>query len=140
MTSVWGLDVSTFAGPGGAVDCDPLGAVLSTERAVLEVCARRLMSPAGSVPGCPDMGYDLIGKIGARMTLTARERMRYDIEAELEKDERVRSARVADFAAVAGATGVYRIRIAVQLATGTFSLVLKVSQVTIEILSMSKAA
>lgn len=138
--SIYGTDVSTFAGANGSIDCDPLGSTISGPRAVLECCARRLMSPAGSVPGSPNMGFDLMGKIGARMTPIQRERIRYDVEAELEKDERVQRARVVDFSADAAVGGRYRLRISVVLSSGTFTLTLAVSAVTIDIVDMRPAA
>lgn len=130
--SIYGIEVSTFAGPGGAIDGDPLGTLLTTERAVLERVARRFMSPAGSVPGSPNMGYDLREKLGGRVTEVQRARCRFEVEAEADKEECVRKATCTEI--TLRPDGRWRIRIALALATGTFALTLAVSQVTIDLL------
>jgi hypothetical protein len=132
----YGSDISTFVADGeDGFGLDPLMAEMTGPRVVLEACARRLMTRRGSLRGAPDYGYDLTTRIGARVSNVGLERMKGAIEAELEKDERVARCNVTKFSRE-GDT--YRLTIGVVLATGAFTLVLKVDSVTVEILRADK--
>ncbi len=136
MTDAYGSDISTFAADGeDGFGLDPLMAPITGPAVVLEACARRLMTRRGSLRGAPDYGYDLTTRIGARVSAVGLERMKAAIEAELEKDERVKRAKVTKFTRD-GET--YRLTIGIVLATGSFTLVLKVDSVTVEILRADK--
>lgn len=137
--SIYGVDVSTFAGLDGAVDCDPVGNTIEGSRAVLECAARCLMSPPGSVPGCGDWGYDLVGRLGGRVTPVQRERVRFDLESMLARNERVRRAQCAEITLLAG--GRWRVRVVLELLGGSsFALTLAVGRVTVEILGIERVS
>lgn len=136
MADVYGLDVSTFPLEGG-VDIDPLMPTISGERAAIEGCVRRLMTPRGSLGrSAPDYGYDLSSKLGARLSPVTRQRIALDIESELGRDERVFRARVTEFSDQGA--GSWRIRIRVELATGPFTLTIAASAVTLALLAADK--
>ena len=87
MLDSYGSDVSTFVADGeDGFGLDPLMAEITGPRVVLEACARRLMTPRGSLLSAPDYGYDLLGKLSGRMSALARERIGSDISAELLRD------------------------------------------------------
>lgn len=133
----YGSDVSTFADQGDDTQgLDPLFAVMTGPRVVLEACARRLSMRAGLLRTSPDHGYDLAMQVGQRMSATTRERVKTRIERECEKDERVKKALCSTFEQDGSA---WRIRIAITLAEGTFDLTLRASQVTVEILEESSS-
>lgn len=133
----FGIDSSTFVDQGDdTIGMDPMFADLTGPRVVLEACARRLMTRRGMLRTAPDYGYDLTTRIGARVSAVGRERMKAAIEAECEKDERVKQARVVRFVKSGSA---YLLTIAILLATGKFDLVLSVSEVTVEILKADAA-
>ena len=130
----YGSDLSTFQVDG--VDLDPIMPLITGPRVVLEACARRLMTPRGSLLSAPDYGYDLLGKLSGRMSALARERIGSDISAELLRDERVLSAKVTEFSDQG--LGSWRIRIAIGLATGPFTLVISASSLTLTLLQADK--
>lgn len=129
----YGSDLSTF--PGG--DIDPLMPLIGGSRAVLESCARRLMTPRGFLRRAPDYGYDLRSKMGARMSTVQRLRIADDIENELLKDDRVRGAKVQNFES--RTDGVWTIKIRITLAEGDFPLVVVASSLTVELLNSEVA-
>jgi hypothetical protein len=134
LADIYGSDISTFAGADGSIDIDPLFRPITGPRVVLECVARRLMTPSGTCPGADAMGYDLMGLLGKRMTRLAIERAKQDIAVEAGRDERVISAKVVEFRETAKGSGTFIIRIALELATGPFILVLQASQVSVELL------
>ena len=101
------------------------------KRAVGEAIARRLTCPRGQNAGDPDYGYDVSQFVEADLTQTDLSLMQSNIDRECEKDERVLSA--ASTVTLAG--GVLIISVVLTLATGPFTLVLSVSDVTTQILS-----
>lgn len=112
---------------------DPLFGTVSGADAVIESCARRLMTRRGALHWDPAYGYDLLGKMAARMSPIARERIKAEIVAELEKDERVLKCTVLDFVQLGISR--WRVPIRIQLSdNGTFTFVVAVSELTIELL------
>lgn len=129
--SIYGIDCTTFH--DGAVGIDPLFGLVSGADAVIESCARRLMTPRGSLRWDPAYGYDLMGKMAARMSPIARERIKAEIVTELEKDERVLKCTVLDFVQLGA--GRWHIPIRIELSgNSTFTFVMAVSELTIELL------
>lgn len=133
MADLYGSDVSTFAGPGGTPDIDPLLPPITGPRVVLERVARRLITPRGSMPEAPLYGYAIQDQLARRMRPVDRERMKNDIVQEAEKEPGVKSATVAELSKVGA--GKFRMRLSIQLAEGPFALVLSVDQVTVALLS-----
>lgn len=135
MANPYGVDVTTFA--GGVMGLDPMFGLIEGERAVIESAARALNTEPGTLPHAPERGYNLISKLGARMTLVAKAKMKADIRAELLRDERILDAAVVDIVQTAGAMD-WRLTIRLTLATGPFELVLGVSSLTVEILKAAR--
>lgn len=133
--TVYGSDISTFQA-SGAVDVDPSLATHDGARVILELCARRLMTPRGFLEDAPDAGYDLMGQMAARMSPLKRQRMRADIRAELIRVQGVLDVVVADFVDLGG--GAWRIPISVRLAEGPFSLVLQASNLDVALIRADK--
>lgn len=132
MSDFYGEDISTFAlGTDGNLGLDGTMSPLIGARVVLEACARRLQTRRGMLRGAPDYGFDLVTRVGARISAVGRERLRASIEAECLKDERVRSAKVVKFLSTGDS---YDIRISIELASGKFDLVLSVDSVSVTIL------
>lgn len=131
----FGSDLSTFSNVGQGLD--PTFTIIEGARVVLEACARRLMTPRGFFDRWPEYGYDLRANIGRKLTNVTRQRINRDIEAELDKDDRVRATRVDEWVDLGA--GAYRIHISITLASGpTFPMVLKVSSLTLELLQSVK--
>jgi hypothetical protein len=137
MATDFGSDLSTFTSTG-EVDIDPLFASIDGPRAVLEDCARRLMTPAGFFPRYPDFGFDLRAKLASRINAVTRMQIGNSIEAELLKEERVLQAKVVEFIEDPPRSNSWRIRISITLAEGPFVLVLQASQLNVTVLETSK--
>lgn len=138
MTTVdLGSDISTFAGLLGAVDFDPLFPEMTGARVALEGIARRLSTPRGSLgfAGLPDYGYDLITLCGKRMSPLAIARAEAAIAREASAEQGVRKA-TATITETAPMT--YHVSIAVELADGPYSLVLSVSNLSIQLLRAAR--
>lgn len=133
--NIYGSDISTFQA-SGSVDIDPTLQPYEGPRVVLELCARRLMTPRGFVDDAPDAGYDLMSQMAARMNAVKRQRVRADIRAELIRVQGVLDVVVSDFVDVGG--GAYRIPISVRLAEGPFSLVLQASTLDVALIRADK--
>lgn len=132
MAIDYGSDISTFGASG--VEVDPLFPFISGPTAVLQACARRLMTPLGFFDKYPTYGYDLREQLGRRMTPITIARMKPEIQKQLELDERVRRAEVVDFFENGANTGVFIMRIRITLAEGPFTLVLQASSLTVDVL------
>ena len=129
----YGSDVSTFAGGNGL---DPSFATITGPRVVAEALARRLMTPAGTMIGDPNYGYDLRALINKRLTVADLYSVRSSIAAELVKDERVQDVPTCDLTADTS-TGVVTVTASVDLGQGPFALVLAVSAVTVQLLKVA---
>ena len=134
--SIYGSDWSTFDPTTGAPSLNPAGALIEGPRVVLERCAKRLTTQKGALVGAESFGLDLMTYAGKRLTPIARARIRAEVEAELARDEAVQRARVVSIDE--GSAGSFVMRIQIELATGTFSLVLAAPQLTVEILDQDQ--
>lgn len=134
--SIYGSDWSTFDPVTGAPSLNPAGALITGPRVVLERCARRLMTQNGALVGAESFGLDLMTYAGKRLTPIARARIKAEVEAELARDEAVQRARVVSIDE--GSAGSFAMRIQIELATGTLSLVLTAPQLTVEILDQDQ--
>lgn len=125
MATDFGTDVSTFPD----LDFIPI----SGQAAVGEAVARRLMTPRGSLPFLPNYGTDIRNRLNDTITPEQLASLRSSIEAEAEKDERVERAE----ATVTYLDASHTLLIALKLTTGTgpFDLVLRVSQLSVELLA-----
>jgi hypothetical protein len=114
---------------GGVMDLSPSLGLVSGRLALAQAIARRLTTPRGSLFYDPDYGYDL------RQHLNAPAPRLGVVEAqtstEVLKDERVLDVEVD----VTFTEGLLSVTLRLFDAGGPFSLVLNVSQVTVELLA-----
>lgn len=92
MAEYPGLDWSTFTSPDGQADLDPTFGVISGARVVLELVARRMISPPGSHDE-QDYGYDLTSLRCASLSESDIFEIEGAVQAEARKVEGVLSAR-----------------------------------------------
>lgn len=106
--------------------------MVSGRRALGESVARRLQTPRGRLIDDPNYGHDLTGELNDDVTHADIARMSSSIEAECLKDERV----LAAAAAVTFSAGVLVVTITLTDGAGPFVLVLKVTSLTLELLTV----
>lgn len=112
----------------GVSDITPTLAVVSGRRCLIEAIAHRLITPRGSLWYDPDYGYDLRQYLSG-ITVAAGS-IAASVAAEAEKDERVEQAS----AVVTFSGSVLDVKLAIADGAGPFTFVLRISQVTVEIL------
>lgn len=122
----FGQDVSTFP------DLDPAFSPLVGSRVVAEAVARRLSTPRGIIPSCPDYGLDVRSWLNESVTTAKLDRWKREIALELQKDERIAS--VSATLAYDSARLELKIALEVEAADGPFRLVLLVTAVTVALL------
>lgn len=103
-------------------------------KVVANSIARALTTPNGAADWAPGRGFDvrLLLKLGATPAQVAQ--AEHYITAECEADERVSSAEVS--IAFVSSTGIATITIALVTTSGPFTLILQVSDLTVEILAV----
>lgn len=131
MSDAFGSEWSTFV--GGVPDLDPLFGEISGQRSVQENCARRLMTPNGSLDDDKNFGFDIRTYSSARMTALKKARLKAGIETELRKEQRVLAASVISITITPSSNSMH-IVISVTGANGPFPLVLAVDAVSVKIL------
>ncbi len=112
-------------------------------RLVAEACYRRLVTPRGSLRGGEkeaDYGFDLSTMIGTTNTKALAVALPGMISSELLKDERLAAVSVTVSQTVDGPAVGFDVRIEGTTDEGPFTLVLAVSQVTVELLGITEAA
>lgn len=116
---------------------DPTFTVVTDEgRLALERLARRLTMDRRFLPEDPDAGLDLRRFATARITGALLSKLKSGIEGEALKDEAISRARVA--VKQNDATQTLTIAIGVTTRTGTRSLELEVSDLTVSILNLNQ--
>lgn len=103
-----------------------------------EAIARRWSTPRGRLIAYPNYGFDLQQYVNADMSPRDIAGLRAGAEAEAEKDERVEKCKVA--AALETSTGILTLSAIVQTAKGPFTLVVAVSSVTLDLISVTPGA
>lgn len=88
IRSPFGLDVSTFR--SGTPGLDPTFELQDGARNVVEVVARRWLTPYGTLEGAPDFGHDVRQYMQARQTAITRARAKIALRAEALKEQRVK--------------------------------------------------
>jgi phage baseplate assembly protein W len=130
IPQTYGIEWSTFS--AGVPDLDPTFSLFGGDALVVEAAARRLITPRGSLPGCPDYGYDLTQHVQARLSPVKLAQIRTAVISEITKDERVVRA---DCEATPLSNGrVLRLVVGVQTRVQKYRFVLTVSQVSVELL------
>lgn len=125
LDGTYGLDVS--ASP----DLDPMLRLQGGPRVLAEAIVRRLSTPRGGLWYAPDYGFDVRELLGEGFTPAALFRAQSSIEAEVEKDARVQSARVT---LTTPAPDKLRISIRIVAADAPFDLVVGVDALNVELL------
>lgn len=104
---------------------------------VLHAVARRLCCPPGSLWWAPDVGFDLMGRLGEGFRVDDLPTLERLIEAEASRDERVISADAS--LSYDARTEKLRVDLVLVLAEGPFRLVLAASSATTELLLATAA-
>jgi len=115
------------------------GVLVSGRRLVAEACYRRLITPRGMLRGGEDeanYGLDLSDLIGSVATKAAAAALPGQIQAELSKDERIESVTATVTSTVDGPSTSWVVSIEGTTAEGPFSLVIGVSEVTVDLLGI----
>lgn len=115
-------------------DCTAEYAVVSGRTCLAQALARRLITPRGGLIDDPNYGFDLTQFLNADMSPTDIAQCESGTEGECVKDERVLSA---DASVSVTPTGSLIVTITVTDADGPFSLVLAVSDVTVQLLTVT---
>lgn len=116
------------------------GRLVSGVRLVAEAAYRRVTTPRGMLQGGEDeanYGIDLADLIGSVVTTADAAALPGRIENELLKDERIESVDVTVTSSVVGPSTSWQVTIEAQTSEGPFSLVLAVSDVTVELLGLT---
>ena len=116
------------------------GRMASGLQLVAESVYRRLTTTRGTLFGGDDeanFGLNLEDVIGQVTTPSAAAALPGQIEAELQKDERIESVTATVVPVISGPSTSWTITIAAQTALGPFSLVLSVSEVTTQLLGIT---
>jgi hypothetical protein len=128
---------------GGDIDivtdlAGPYMRIATGLRNIGNALARRLTTPRGGLFYDPDYGLDVRDYLSAGMTPQQLSAIQGDITNEVSKDERIDNPVVTVVQNLAAAT--MRITIACDLATGPFTFIVGVSQLTVELLDVQAAS
>lgn len=118
-------------------DFSPDAKMVSGFRVVGEAIARRWITPRGRLIGYPNYGFDLTEYVNADVTDRDLAGLRAQASAEALKDERVQSCTVSTSLAT---DGVLTVTAEVGTAQGPFQLVVAVTSVTLDLLSIEEVA
>lgn len=117
-----------------ATDLETTLVTVSGRTTVIHAIVRRLGTPRGRLKGDPDYGFDLAGYCNDDVTPRDIAWIKSQIEAECLKDERVLGARAT---VTLAASDVMTVTLSLELLDAdSFDLVLSVSAVNIEVLSV----
>jgi len=125
----YGSDISCVT------DLDPMMSVVTGATMMAQVCVRRLTCRKGSLLSDPLYGIDIRDFLNGRIDSAALARIKGQVKAELERDERIDQANVT--ATYTSSTKMLTFQIQGTGAVGPFSLVLSVTlgEVTVQVLS-----
>lgn len=115
------------------------GVLVSGPRLVAEACYRRCSTPRGTLRGGEDeanYGIDLSDLIGSATTASDEASLPGRIQTELSKDDRIETVTVNVTAVVVGPATTWNVSIEGDTAEGPFSLVLAVSDVTVDLIGI----
>lgn len=115
-------------------DIDPAGAEVSEKMLLAQALARRLTTPRGRLIDDANYGYDLNQWLNADVGPAELAQIQSQAQAECLKDERVQSATVT----VTFLGGVMLVAVALVSSLGPFQLVLSVSALTTQLLTVSQ--
>lgn len=118
-------------------DIKPSFVLASGLRNIANAIVRRLQTPPGFFEvfgGDPNYGYDILSKLNASMSTSEIAEIEKNVKEQCERDERIKTADVS--ATYSMATSILNVEIALLLEDGvTFSLILHVSQLGVEVFS-----
>lgn len=121
----------------GVTGLDASLGIVSGNTCLVQCLARGLLTQRGTYPGAPNWGEDLRGWLNDTMTPTRLLALRSATINQLEKDERVISARVA--ASFDSTSGILSVHCQVEAGAGPFTMTLAVTQVTVALLNLSSS-
>lgn len=127
--------MTAFGRDTSCTDALRSGRFVSGARLVAEAIYRRLITPRGMLRGGEgeaDYGLDLMGLIGRTTSAADRAALPGVVAAEVRKDERVDTVDVRVTSTVHGPTTAYDVAISCTTAAGPFELVVRVSDLTIQ--------
>lgn len=119
----------------GIYDCPANMPEVSGRLLLAQAVARRLITPRGRLIGSPNYGYDLTQFINDDLSLQGISRIQSATQDEIVKDERVLSASVSISLDMNGSM---LVKVLLGDASGPFSLVLSVTQVSVSVLEISQ--
>jgi hypothetical protein len=90
--SPFGTDVSTFR--TGSPGLDPTWELVDGPVTVVEIVARRFLTPHGTLEGDSDFGHDVRQYMQARQSAVMRARARMKLRAEALKEQRVKDCTI----------------------------------------------
>jgi len=128
MPTDFGTDISSVP------DLDDRFALVSGAAALGQALARRLETPRGGLWYAPNYGTDIRGRLNDTLTQAELAALPGEIEAECEKDERVRRASAQ--VQFVPQTSTLTVAISVETALGPFRLVLAATALTVELLQV----
>lgn len=122
-----------------AVDQVRYGVLVSGVKLVVESMLRMFRTPKGSLLDDRSWGHSLADRLGTDFSQADADALPGEIEAELEKDDRINNATVtATFSKLGAAARRMKIRIDVELSDGTsFALVLAYQDLALTVLDIN---
>lgn len=130
MATDYGTGVASLSIAGGGLDLDPYFRKITGPSVVLYAVGRRFVTPRGSLWWAPNEGLDIRQWVLEGVRLQDLPTYEQLIVTEAERDQRVLSAD----ARLSFADDTLTVHLSLRLATGTFSLVLRVSAVSASLL------
>lgn len=130
MANSFGTDLSCVTDLTS--DCAEVSGVMCW----LQNLCRRLQTPIGTLIDDPDYGYDILDQLDAEIDTSTLGAIGADIDSEFLKDERTLASSTTVVSVVQNGAVTLTITSRLRSALGPFTLVLSVSQVTVQILSV----
>jgi|LNFM01.1.fsa_nt_gb phage baseplate assembly protein W len=115
----------------GVLDVNSDFAIATPERALVQAALRRLTTPRGSLFYDPEYGYSLLARVADTIDDATTFETASGVRAELERDERVLSAEVE----VIRTELALDVRVRLETNEGPYRLVLRATEVAVDLLS-----
>lgn len=126
MATDFGTDIN------GTPDLDPAFSRVTGATCLGQALSRRLETPRGGLWYDPDYGEDVRDRLNDAVGMTTRHALESAVEAECEKDKRVRRASAT--ATFDQASYTLSLAISVETAAGPFTFLMKADSLTVQLL------
>ena len=134
MTSL-GIDLSTpFNADIASLDVTAAMLETSERMALAQACARRLITPRGTLIGDRNYGYDLRQFLNDDIDRAMLAQMQTFVNAELLKDERVLSVDTLITLVPSTMGGTLFVNVSITDGQGPFKLVLSIGEITVQLM------